>query len=334
MYIERELENQIFNLLEEDEVLSIIGPRQVGKTTLLQHALDKINREKKLKSSYITFEDRESLSLFQDEKGFKRYYEDNDLIIIDEFQYAEDGGQKLKYLYDTTDIKFIISGSSSLDLVFQTGKYMVGRMINLNLWPFSFREFLKSKDKKLYSMLNELPEIPTEGLEDQINKKIKRHFEEYLIFGGYPRAVLTESEDKKKKIIKNIVDLYLTKEIESLLKLATEDELMDLASALSSQIGGLMKYTNLSDIVGLNHLNILQKTYLADFIRPYFSNKQTELSKAQVPYFIDSGFRNYLIDDFRDLEKRDDRGQLVENFVFMSLKREEYNPIKYWRTKS
>ena len=133
--------------------MSIIGPRQAGKTTFIKSIASELEKRNK-KVKFITFEKRGDLELFQNSiEDFKDLISEYQYVIIDEFQYAKDGGQKLKYLYDTTRVKFIISGSSSLELTFQTGKYMVGRMLDFQLLPFSFREFLSFQDKELYRLL-------------------------------------------------------------------------------------------------------------------------------------------------------------------------------------
>ncbi len=152
MYIHRELENLIKPFVKRKEVLAIIGPRQVGKTTFLQYLSSQLRGEGKL-VKFITFEKRSDLELFNNIEDFKDLHKKYQVVIIDEFQYANQGGQKLKYLFDTTKTKYVISGSSSLDIKFQTGKYMVGRMLKFMLWPFSFQEYLLGKNKALYDLL-------------------------------------------------------------------------------------------------------------------------------------------------------------------------------------
>jgi len=348
MYIHRDLEKKIKPFLNRKEVIAIIGARQVGKTTFLKHLYSQIKKSKSVK--FITFEDREELSLFNNNiKDFRDLYSKYKTIIIDEFQYAEEGGQKLKYLFDTTNVKYLISGSSSLDLVFKTGQYMVGRMVTFTLWPFSFREYLSYKDKDIFNLLcKKIPNIlESDNLKsdtffgEEINLKLKKLFEEYLVFGGYPEIVLANGMEWKKKILKSVLTNYLLKDISNLLKLATEDEIIFLAKALSAQIGNLIEYRELSNISRLNyenlikHLEILKKTYIVDFIKPYFTNRRTELTKNPKVYFVDLGFRNSIISDFRNVKEREDFGSLVENYVFMCLKRiESVGEIKFWRTKS
>src|SRR3989339_212511 len=153
MYIERQISGEIKPFLAKREAISIIGPRQAGKTTFIENLAKELEKKGK-KIKFITFEKRDDLNLFNNDiEDFKKIAQQYDVVIIDEFQYSQEGGQKLKYLYDTTKVKFIISGSSSLELTFQTGKYMVGRLHEFLLTPFSFREFLSVRDQEIVNIL-------------------------------------------------------------------------------------------------------------------------------------------------------------------------------------
>ena len=254
----------------------------------------------------------------------------------------------MKYLYDTTRVKFIISGSSSLELTFQTGKYMVGRMLDFQLLPFSFREFLSFQDKELYRLLERRVNTDSfldfdikNGFGEQINKRLVEKLEKYVIYGGYPAVALSTTEQEKKKTLAGIAENYLLKDIKGLLNLATEDKLVKLSKFLALQIGNMIKYEELSSASGLSyketlkHLNILEKTFIMKLIKPYFTNKRTELTKNPKSYFMDLGLRNFLIDDFRALRARNDAGAVMENYAYNLLQSLDITSgLKYWRTKS
>lgn len=348
MYIERQLTNQIKPFLERKEVISIIGPRQAGKTTLVQRLIDEAQRNGR-NVKFITFEKRVDLELFQNDiEDFKSIISQYDYAVIDEFQYAKDGGQKLKYLFDTTDVKFIITGSSSLELKSQTGKYMVGRMFSFELLPFSFREYLLVEDPEIFTLLDKkfkssdlLDFEVARGFGENINKRISGLLEKHVVYGGYPAAVISRSSVEKEKVLESIADNYLLKEIRGLLRLETEDELMKLQKFLATQIGNLIRYEELANAAQLSakevkkHLLILEKTYIIKLTKPFFTNKRTELTKNPKSFFIDLGLRNYLLNDFRPLVARNDAGALMENYAFNSLQKNYPGQIfKYWRTKS
>lgn len=348
MYIYRQLEKKLAPFLKRKEVIAIIGPRQAGKTTFIKRLEKKLKEEKK-KVKLITFEKKSDLNLFQESvEDFKDLASQYQYVIIDEFQYAKDGGQKLKYLYDTTKIKFIITGSSSLDLTFQTSKYMVGRMLDFRLSPFSFREFLSFENKELFNLLENrinpnfiLKFNVKNGFGAEINKRLIMALEKYAVYGGYPAVVLSKTKQEKETVLENILEKYLLRDVQSLLKLATEDELLRLSKFLASQAGNIIKYEELSNVSKLSyrdilkHLNILEKTFIINLVKPFFTNKRTELTKNPKNYFVDLGLRNYLLTDFRLIANRNDAGAMMENYAYNMLDSLNLTPnLKYWRTKS
>ena len=348
MYVLRELQEKIEPFLSRKEALAVIGPRQAGKTTFIQHIAGKLQEQGK-KVKFITFERRDDLLLFNGNiEDFKEIVKQYDCVIIDEFQYASQGGQKLKYLYDTTEVKFVISGSSSLELTFQTGKYMVGRLLEFPLLPFSFHEFLSFKDLELYRLIgqknfeNILDFNLDQRFGEEINGRLVVLLEEYVLYGGYPAVVLAGTKEEKRKILEGITENYLLRDVKDLLRLATSDELWQLEKFLAGQIGGMVKYEELSGVSGLRypevkkHLNILEKTYVISLVKPFFINRRTELTKNPKVYFHDTGLRNSVLSDFRPLSDRNDTGALMENYAFSLLSRRYGMPplVKYWRTKS
>ena len=328
MYIKRDIEQEIERNLNRKEILAIIGPRQCGKTTLVNHLLKHL---KKVNS--ITFENIKIKNLFEkDIDSFIKLHIDNyDYLFIDEVQYSKDNGQKLKYIYDTCKIKIIISGSSSPDLSIHSLKYLVGRIFIFRLYPFSFNEFLSFKDYKL------LPLYKSKKYGNEIINMLNKHLKEFLIFGGYPEVVLANLEVDKKLILKNLYNTYILREIKEILGLSDNDKLIILLKSFSLQIGNLINYAELSNITGFNYnslkkyVKILEDTFICQRCKPFFTNKRTELLKTPKIYFIDFGFRNICIENFST--NRNDLGQLYENLVFSeSIKQGQI--LKFWRTKS
>ena len=154
MIVQRELLNQIKIFIKRKEFIAITGPRQCGKSTFLEIIRDYLIKEIKIDRESInilTFEDRKLLAQFESDpvEFVNSYLSQNTgkttYLMLDEFQYAEEGGQKLKLIYDTVkNVKIIITGSSSLEIK----GYMVGRILTFNLYPFSFKEYLNAKDKR------------------------------------------------------------------------------------------------------------------------------------------------------------------------------------------
>lgn len=347
MYIKRDIEDGVKKYIRKPEIIAVVGPRQSGKTTLLKQIFKSLK-----KAVYVDFEDRDILNLFNND--IKSFYslkaKGADYLFIDEFQYASDGGRKLKYLFDTYKTKIIISGSSVLDLTHQAVKYLVGRIFIFYLYPFTFAEFLRYKNPALYGnvyleikektgqFLYTKKKIPP-AVNEQVIKEIHKYYAEYTVFGGYPRVVLAGDKEERIIVLKNIYNTYLLREIRDILQLSTENELQKLVKALSFQIGSMAIYNELGRISSLDyknlmrHLNILEKTFLIKMVTPYCKNKRTEIAKSPKIYFWDNGFRNMIIGSFQRLSERVDRGMLNENFVAGQLLKQGFD-IKYWRTKS
>ncbi|MFH1636802.1 MAG: ATP-binding protein [Candidatus Woesearchaeota archaeon] len=325
------MEREVRKYLKTKEILAVVGARQSGKTTLLKHIF------KGLKNAvFLDFEDRETLELFnEDIKSFiGLYVKGYNYLFIDEFQYAQEGGKNLKYIYDNHKTKIIISGSSVSGLSIQSIKYLVGRIFVFNLYPFSFGEYLSYKEPELYNNV-----YTKRKLSKPVIQKILPYFNEFCIFGGYPRVILTPDMEEKKIVLRNIYNTYFLKEIKEILNLPDDHKLSKLINALALQIGNLMNYNELSDLSGfkykelLNYINILEKTFICIKSQPFYKNKRTELIKSPKIFFLDNGFRNTIIKNFQPLKNRQDKGSLYENFIASEILKKSLD-VKYWRTKS
>lgn len=347
MYIKRKLEKELKDYLDVPEIIAVIGPRQSGKTTLIKKICDELEN-----SIYLSFEDRQLLELFEtDLKSFEELYfrpEKNKYIVIDEFQYANEGGKSLKYLFDfNPGKKIIISGSSSIDLSIKAIKYLAGRIFILNLYQLDFEEFLLFKDPGLCNILkqqkNKLAitgsKVILPDISDPISQKINIFYEEFGIYGGYPRVVIAKNNEEKIKVLKNIYSIFFLREVREILKIAEDFKLTKLIKALALQIGSQIDYQNLGILAGFNfiqtktNLNLLEKTFITKSLQPFYKNKSTELVKNPKIFFMDTGFRNIVIQNFQKFSDRTDRGALLENILFCELMKDDFN-LNYWRTKS
>ncbi len=332
MYIERDLEKELEKYGKRKEIIAIVGARQCGKTTLLNNFFLKL-RNKNKKS--ITFEDQKILDMFSNniDLFIETYVNGRDYLFIDEFQYAKNGGKQLKFIYDTCKIKIFITGSSAPDLAVHGLKFLVGRVFIFKLYPLSFSEFLKFKNKKLQEIY----------LKNDISKELwimlKKYYEEFLIYGGYPEVILSKTNEEKIKVLENIYNTYFLREIKEILQLPDNFKLAKLIKILALQIGNLTNYSELSSSTEytnfelLKNLNVLKQTFICIEARPFFTNKKKEIIKAPEFFFLDSGLRNILINNFQKLDERVDRGGLNENFVASEIVKKDYE-LKYWRTKA
>ena len=341
MYIKRNLEDKIIKYLETPEIIAVVGPRQCGKTTMLKQIMSFL-----ADAISVSFDDQNILGLFEKSPDdfITAYVKGRKYLFIDEFQYAKHGGKILKYIFDTQKIKIIISGSSVADLTIHAIKYLVGRVLVVNLYPFNFREFLSYKDiaylkiydeyKNKFSLSEEKPlEISVPARE-----KLLKYYEEYLTFGGYPRVALEENIETKKELLKNIYNTYFLREVRDILGLIDDYKLGVFIKGLALQTGNLIEYNELSNLTGYSYssvkkyLNFLEKTYICKLVRPFFKNKRTEIVKNPKVYFIDTGIRNTVINDFRGLGDRIDKGSLLENGLAMQFIKQGID-FNFWRDK-
>jgi len=330
MYIDRILERDILKYLGKKEIIAIIGPRQSGKTTLMKNIFGNLKN-----AVFLDFEDRETLEMFnEDIRSFiDLYVKKYDYLFIDEFHYAKEGGKQLKYIYDNHKTKIIISGSSATSLSIHSIKYLVGRIFVFHLYPFSFAEFLRYKNPELCEIYLK------RKLTKPIIDRIVPYFNEFCIFGGYPRVILSKDKNEKETVLRNIYNTYFLKEIKEILNLPEDHKLSKLIYALALQTGNIINYNELSDITGfnykdlLNYMNILEKTFITIRSQPFHTNKRTELVKAPKIFFVDNGFRNIVAKNFSPIKDRQDKGILYENFIASELMKKNID-IKYWRTKS
>ncbi|RKX78296.1 MAG: hypothetical protein DRP87_06715 [Spirochaetes bacterium] len=363
MIVQRDLLLSIKPFIKRDEFISIVGPRQAGKTTFLEILKKYLNEELGVKEQliqFITFEDRRLLMEFETSPvDFINSYIPKNIVeksylLIDEFQYAQNGGQKLKLIYDTIkNVKIIITGSSSLDIKANVGRFMVGRIVNFYLHPFHFGEYLRAGNERLERMYYENnsriksyifngKKFEIQNKHDFMYEELIKEYEMFSVWGGYPAVVLSETEVEKRKILAEIYNNYILKDIKTLLELATEKNLFLLSQYLAAQVGNIVSYQNLSQTSGLDfrnlkkHLNILYETYICSEVRPFFRNKLKELTKNPKIYFLDMGFRNNLLENMKGLEKRPDAGAVVENttFILLNLLFEGMNKINFWRAKA
>ena len=347
----RDIEANLLKWIERREAYAIKGPRQSGKTTLLK-ILEGSLTGKGINTVFLNFEDPDVLEAFEtNPKEYVKSFltkEGKHCFLMDEYHYVKDPGKKLKLLYDTFEnIKFIVTGSSSLELSGAMARFLVGRVFFFELFPFSFHEFLAAKDPRLAKIYEEKNKKVKEFLlsdkaevgQDIFLKEFTPFFNQYVIFGGYPAVIKAEDLETKRMILKNIYDTYISKDVVEFLKVTDALKYRHVVRALAVLIGNLINYNEICSTCQTYYkelkriISILSETYIISMVQPFYRNPITELRKAPKVYFFDLGLRNYIIDNFNPLEKRPDSGALIENFVFLSLKNSFHEAtVNYWRT--
>jgi uncharacterized protein len=174
---------------------------------------------------------------------------------------------------------------------------------------------------------------------------LKEKLEEFLVFGSYPDVVTAKNKQERIKILNELVDSYLLKDILSLERIKAPKSLLNLLKLLAFQVGQLVSLNELSRQLAIDvktvarYLDLLEKSFIIKSIGGFSRNLRKEISKKAKYYFLDNGIRNAVVMQFNGLEDRDDVGALWENFVFSErLKKRSYENIYgytyFWRTYS
>ncbi len=337
MSILREITVKSEKYWKTEEILIFVGPRQAGKTTILKQIKNSIEKQSET-CFFLDLEDLEYLNLLnQSPKNiFKIFPIDlakKNYIFIDEIQYLKNPSNFLKYLFDEYKgkIKLIVSGSSAFYIDRKFKDSLAGRKKIFNVFTLSFREFLRFKKE------DGLAEKDFNNISLEDKSKISLYYREYMIFGGYPRAVLASLEDKKD-VLKEIAYSYIKKDIYEA-NIRQEEMFYKLFKILANQAGNLANGSELANTLDIsktaidNYLYIMQKSFHIALTRPFFENVRKEITKMPKVYFYDLGLRNFFMDNFNQFEARSDKGQLLENAVFRQLlEKHDADEIKFWRT--
>jgi len=338
----RKVFDEVYAHLGKKEITVITGARQTGKTTLLLYLKDRLVKEGVPQDSIKMF----NLDLFYDlenvrnQEEFIKYLKEELkkdkflYVFIDEVQRLENPGIFLKGIYDLNlPVKFVVTGSSSLEMKSKVGEFLTGRKQVFYVWPFSFEEYIEAKAPTLSGLLKE------KNISRINRDKILSLFHEYIVFGGYPRVVLAESKGERIQILNEIYSSYVEKDVIGYLNVKEPIKYSKLVTVLSDQIGSGVNFSSISNRLGIHirtlegYVYALEQTFVIKRARPFFTNKQKEITKMPKIYFVDTGLRNFAVRDFTEFPLRRDRGSLLENYVFTAFMRNKNLTVNYWRTK-
>lgn len=317
MMITRSIETEIQNELGKGKAIVILGARQVGKTTLLKEMFKE--REQIL---FLNGDESDVQAMLEHptSTALKAIIGDKKTLIIDEAQRITDIGLKLKIIIDNIpDVQVIATGSSSFELANKINEPLTGRKWEHKMFPLSFTELVRNN-----------------GLLEE--KRILRH---RLVYGGYPDVVMNEGQEKK--ILKELSEDYLYKDILAFDKIQKSDKLVKLLQALALQTGSQVSYNELGQICGLSsgtvesYIDILEKCYIVFRLGSFSRNLRNELKSSRKIYFYDNGIRNAIIANFNPVDLRNDIGALWENYIVSErIKANSYNGrfcnSWFWRT--
>lgn len=325
--------------LSQKEISLIVGPRQAGKTTLMFILRDLLERRGE-KTVFLNLDVEADGKFFVSQEALldkvRLEIGQKGTVFIDEVQRKENAGLFLKGIYDLNlPYKLVVSGSGSIELKEKIHESLAGRKRVFELSTLSFDEFVNYKtDYKYEDRMSDFLALEETRAELLLN--------EYLNFGGYPRVVLSETIEEKRKVIDEIYRSYLEKDIYFLLGVKKGAEFSDLVRILASQTGSLVNNSELSRTVGLSaktlkeYIWYLEKTFVLQRVTPFFKNLRKEITKAPVIYFCDTGLRNYALGYFGHVDTPQATGFLFQNFIFNILKEKTGatpHSLHFWRTK-
>ena len=317
--IARQIEIKLIEKLHKGKSIILLGPRQVGKTTLLQEMVKKMPD-----TLWFNADEYDVQELFESPNSdlLKARFGKAKLVVIDEAQRIKNIGIKLKLITDQMkDIQLIATGSSSFVLSNEINEPLTGRKWEYMLYPISFQEMCNH-----HSVMKE-----------------KRLLYQRLRYGYYPEIVTAVGDDKE--LLKQLSDSYLYKDILMWQGIKKPEKIIRLLKALAYQIGNQVSYNELSRTVGLDketvekYIYLLEQSFIIYKLPSFSRNLRNELKRSKKIYFYDTGIRNSLLANFQEMELRADKGVLWENFLISERKKVLANSgtwsnTYFWRTHS
>lgn len=320
--IARLIENKIREALEQKKVVTVLGPRQAGKSTLAGIVAE--SESKRILE--LNGDDSDVRTMFEstDETRIRTLIGNNDFLLVDEAQKIINVGNMLKIIADRIpDIKVIATGSSSFKLAKAVNESLTGRKREFRLYPLSFKEMAGHT-----SLLEE-----------------SRLVSHRMIYGYYPEVASRPGNEKET--LKELIDSYLYKDVLEENSIGRPDRLVKLLQALAFQIGSTVSSNELAGLVGIDaktvdrYIDILEKNFIIFTLPSYAGNQRNELKFSRKLYFWDLGIRNGVIGNMAPLELRppEEAGHLWENFLVSErIKRNDYAGRTFvrhyfWRTQ-
>ncbi len=342
----RKLYNDLLSEKESKKISIILGPRQVGKTTLLKQLYQAICKNNPgiyldldILTNFEKVSSYENMINFITLEGYSKTVDSFFYLFLDEFQRYSGYSKVLKNVCDNhNNIKIYATGSSSIKIKEEIKESLAGRKNIHYLLPLDFEEYLIFKGNK--EALQHFQNVKKLKGKEINTSLLFGLLKEFLVFGGYPEVVLTTNAKEKIKILNGIFDLYVKKDLVEYLNVQRILKVKRLIEILSVNHGQKIRYEELGQVCSLkeyevrNYLEILKETFLIVEVRPYFTNKNKEIVKIPKIYFIDSGVRNYFLNNFIETEKRTDSGFLFESFVLSEFLKAGHRNIKYWQDKN
>ena len=298
MELRRTIKQELIEAAKSYPVVTIIGPRQSGKTTLARMAFPGLK--------YVNLEIPEEREFaLNDPKQFLAQYPDG--VIIDEVQRVP---QLLSYIQAIVDEHdkvgmFILTGSHQLALQQEITQSLAGRTAMLELLPLSMQE--------LHSV--------------QTNFSL----EQIMFYGGYPR--IYKNNISPRRFYGDYLRTYVERDVKQIINIKDQDQFQRFLALCAARVGRGLDYSEMAGELGISRdtikswISVLKASYLVVTLPPYFTNFGKRIIKTSRLYFTDTGLLSYLlgIQEFSQLQHHPLRGFIFENLVLLEIMKVKYN---------
>ena len=315
--IDRDLFDNLEKNIKNNFVLILSGIRRSGKSTLLKQLI------KKYPGYFVNFDDDRFVNFGVDD--FQKLYEsliemygEKNKFYFDEIQNIKGWERFVRRLNDNKE-KVVVTGSNATLLSRELGTHLTGRNINFELFPFSFKEFLKFSDFEIKKEYNSIEK-----------SKLLSFFEQYFKKGGLPEFVKTSN----KEYLKNLYDNIIYRDIISRYNLSSEKNLKELVYLALNSLGKEISFNSIKKNIGFGssttvkeYFDYLENSYMIFLIPKFDYSLKKQIFANKKVYVIDNAFA--INQGFRF---SGDYGRLLENIVFLELKRKN-NEIFYYSDK-
>ncbi|MFN0205328.1 MAG: ATP-binding protein [Planctomycetota bacterium] len=335
MYLKRTAEQALRDILAGNKVCMILGARQVGKTTLVQHVLAGQS------ATFLNFDVEVDKARFRAAAALEpanalRSLGNPPVLVIDEAQRLPETSGIIQGWHDTgLPVKFLLLGSSSLDLLDQTSESLTGRNRKLVLPPLLFTETLGTQ---VWAGADAAPDHIRQHFAPQVRSFLMQR----LAFGSYPEVV---TSDDPVPLLRELISDYLWKDILQTGLVKTPDLIKRLLLLLAHQTGAEVSVNELAAQLQMarttvdRYLDLLEQTFVIFRLPSFSSNPRKEIAKSQKVFFWDTGIRNALLSAYSTDEFRPDIGALWENWVIAEVAKHNVllgSPAElyFWRTRS
>lgn len=311
--ISRILTSRLIQASRHFPIVSVMGPRQSGKTTLVRFAFPK--------ADYVSFEDPDiRRSVEQDPRGFLGSFRKT--LIIDEVQRVPEVFSYIQAFVDERgkNGQFIFTGSQNYLLHEKISQSLAGRVAILKLFPLSLTELKEAK-------------LKTGTIETILQR------------GFYP--ALWKQRSNVLLYYSSYVNTYLERDVRQIQNIGNLTTFQNFLRLCAGRAGQIVNLSSLGNDCGISHntakawLSILESSFVIQLLQPYFENYNKRIVKSPKLYFCDTGLLCYLlgIDNSRQIQQHYMKGQLIENFVFSELMKQSLNQLRffdfyYWRDKT